>query len=181
MLIVGVDTYITVAEADEYVSTHRVSTDPLRVQWEAMSESDKEVYLRKAFDQINSLPYVGKPMNPKQQLPFPRKLACWDNTWTEQDQQRVKNAQAAQSVAATDAVAAQEVENRIALRRAGVKQYKIGDLSEQFIDGLPADSNANFFGLEETAYHSLSKWLRGGYKVCTSIKPHFGIRWRYLV
>lgn len=180
MLTVGVDTYITVAEADQYVQENYISSDPLRVQWEAMSENDKEVYLRKAFKQINSLPFTGKPFRADQKLPFPRRLGCMEK-WTESDQQNVKEAQAAQSLASTDVVAAQEVENRIALRRAGVKQYKIGDLSEQFVDGLPASSNANFFGLAEEAYNNLAKWLKGGYRVCTSIKPQYGLRWWYLL
>lgn len=173
-LIVNVDTYITIQEMNEYVSKYYPASDPLRVQWEAMSEADQEVYLRNAFIQINSLPYTGKPKTSKQTLPFPRY-----GNFTEQDLLNVKYAQAEQSIALTDAVTIDEVSRRNALRRAGVVQYRIGDLQEKFQDGLPANSNANFFGLSEKAYTYLSKWLKGGYRVCTSIKRHYGIRWWY--
>lgn len=166
-----VETYITLEEANNYIAEYYTSTDPLRIQWEAMSDDDKEVYLRKSFAQINELPYVGRPKNINQPYPFPR---C--ENWKANDMQRVKYAQAEQSIFLTDAVIAQEVNDRIRLRRAGVVEYRIGDLQEKFQSGLPANSNANFFGLSEKAYSYLSKWLQGGYKVCTSIKKPCGTR-----
>ena len=171
MLQVGVDTYITIEEMNQYVTTHFVSSDALRVQWEATSEEDQEVWLRRAFDQINSLPYTGRPKNPKQKLPFPRHGQV--------DFLNVKYAQAEQAIAITDTVEQQEINDRLRLRRAGVTEYRIGDLQEKFNGQIPSASNGTFFGLAEKAYSYLSKWLRGGYKVCTSIKPHYGIRWWY--
>ena len=162
MLTVGVDTYITVAEATEYVRNYYVSTDPLRVQWEATPEAEQEVLLRRAFVQINELPFTGKPLNVKQTIPFPRA-----GKFTAQDMQKVKYAQAEQSMSLSDPIAAQETDDRIKLRRAGVTQYTIGDLSEKFQNGLPEDSNATFYGLSEKAYKYLKKWLQGGYRVCT--------------
>lgn len=175
-LTVGVDTYITLAEANEYVSKYYTSTDPLRVQWEALSEGDCEVLLRQSFEQINGLPFAGRPTNPKQLLPFPR-----GDHFTAQDMQQVKYAQAEQSLAISDPVASQETEDRIKLRRAGVVQYTIGDLSEKFQDGLPEESNANFFGMSIKAYKYLKKWLQGGYRVCTSIKRPCGYPWPWLL
>lgn len=175
-LIVGIDTYITIAEATEYVSKHYISTDPLRVQWEHTSEEDQEVMLRRSFEQINSLPYIGKPKNPKQTLPFPRA-----HNFEATDMQKVKNAQAEQALGLSDTVTSQETEDRIKLRRAGVTQYKIGDLSEKFQDGLPVDSNANFYGLSEKSYVYLKKWLQGGYRVCTSTRRHCGYPWPWLL
>lgn len=174
MLTVGVDTYITLQEANEYVTKYFISSDPLRVQWEATDESDREVYLRRAFEQINGLPFTGKPKSEKQTLPFPRY-----GLWTAGDLLKVKNAQAEQSIAITDTVAVSEIEDRVRLRRAGVQSYKIGDLSETFNGGLPSESNTNFFGLSERAYKYLSKWLRGGYKICISIKKPCGPLWWY--
>lgn len=174
-LIVNVDTYITLQEMNTYIASYYLSTDPLRIQWEEMSDSDKEVYLRKSFRQLNALPFTGRPKDAKQPLPFPRY-----GVWTEQDWTDVKYAQAEQSLAISDTVAAQEVEDRLRLRRAGVKSYRIGDLQETFRDGVPTESSANYFGLCEAAYAYLHKWLRGGYRICTAIKPHYGIRW-YLV
>ena len=175
MLIEGVDTYITIAEANDYVNKYFLTTDPLRVQWDALPENDKEVYLRRSFDQINQLPFTGAPKSPCQTLPFPRKC-----NFTAQDMQNVKYAQAEQAIALSDTVAAQETVDRIKLRRAGVVQYTIGDLSEKFQSGLPSESNATFFGLAERAYKLLSKWLSGGYRVCTSIKRPYGYPYWWL-
>lgn len=175
MLVVGKDTYITIEQANEYVSNYYLSSDPLRIQWEASSEEDKEVLLRKAFNQINSLPFIGKPKRVDQPLPFPR--YC---DFKPQDMQNVQYAQVEQAIAISDIVTAQENVDRIKLRRAGVVQYTIGDLSEKFQSGLPSESNATMFGLSEKAYGFLSKWLKGGYHVCTSIKRRHGRPWWWL-
>ena len=171
MLIVNVDTYITLDEANAYISQYYIATDPLRIQWEAMSNDDKEIILRKSFIKINSLPFTGRKKNLNQSLPFPR--LC---NWSTNDMIKVKYAQAEQSIQSLDTVIAQENEDRIRLRRAGVTQYRIGDLSEKLQDGLPVDSNANFYGLAESAYAYLSKWLQGGYRICTSIRKPYGPR-----
>lgn len=162
-------TYITVEEMLEYLSKNYVSTDPLRIQWEAMSAEDQMVHLRKSFNYINSLPYNGRPANPSQEIPFPRAGA-----FTNMDLLKVKYAQAEQALAISDTVAAQETEERKRLRRAGVTSYKIGDLSETFQGGASALSCGNFFGLSESAYRYLSKWLQGGFNICTSIKRPCG-------
>ena len=175
MLTVGVDTYVTLEEANQYISDHFASTDPLRIQWEAMSEGDREVYLRKAFVQINQLPYTGKPVKNTQTLPFPR--YAQDGFTVVYNTDNLKKAQTEQAIGLTDTVAAQDVSDRLRLRRAGVRSYRIGDLSETFVNGTPSESASNFFGLVEAAYRYLSGWLRGGYKICTSIKEHFGLRW----
>ena len=169
-LIVNKDTYITLEEANTYLSQHYVSTDPLLIQWNSLSDNDKEVFLRRAFDQMNSLPYTGRPKNPKQLLPFPR------HNFDSNDYLKIKYAQAEQSISYTDMINSNEVADRIRLRRAGVIQYSIGDLSERFQSGLPVESNANFFGMCEKSYKYLSKWLQGGYEICTSTRHRCGPR-----
>ena len=163
------ETYITVEEMLEYLRKNYVSTDPLRIQWEAMNTEDQLVLLRKAFFYINSLPFNGKPASSNQEIPFPRA-----GVFTDRDLLKVKYAQAEQALALSDTVAAQEIEERMRLRRAGVVQYSIGDLSETFQGGLSASSCGNFYGLTESAYRHLSKWLRGGFNICTSIKKPYG-------
>lgn len=163
------ETYITAEEMCEYLRKNYVSTDPLRVQWEAMERCDQEVLLHRAYAQINSLPYKGRPRDPKQGEPFPR-----EGDFTPEDLLKVKYAQAEQALAISDTVAAQETEDRLRLRRAGVVQYRIGDLSETFQGGLSASGCGNFYGLSESAYRYLSKWLQGGFNICTSIKKPCG-------
>lgn len=166
MLTIGVDTYITSDEANEYVKQFYLASDSLRIQWEVMTEEDREVYLRRAFVRINQLPYTGKRKSPKQPLPFPRQ---------DGNLLKVKYAQVEQALATTDTVATQEVEDRQRLRRAGVQSYKIGDLQENFYR-QGSESNATMFGLCEKAYYYLSEYLTGGYKICTSIKRPCGLK-----
>lgn len=165
----GSETYIMPEEMIEYLRRHYVSTDPLRIQWESMERADQEVLLYKAYVQINSLPYKGRPLSVDQDAPFPR-----NGKFTEKDLLKVKYAQAEQALSLSDIVTAQEITERMRLRRAGVVQYSIGDLSEKFQDGLSATSCGNFYGLSENAYKYLSKWLQGGFEICTSIKRHCG-------
>lgn len=172
MLTIGKDSYVTNEEAAQYVSEYYTATDPLRIAWEALSTDDQDVYLRKAFRQINALPYTGRPKDPKQSLPFPRK-----ENFESTDMQSVKYAQIAQAVSYGDLVKTSELSERALMRRAGVIEYSIGDLREKFVDGLPADSAATFYGLDKTAFEFLSKWVCGGYKVCTSIKKRHGWLW----
>lgn len=163
------ETYITAEEMLDYLRRNYVSTDPLRIQWEAMNVEDQMVLLRKSFLFINSLPYNGKPASISQEGAFPRA-----GLFTEKDLLKVKYAQAEQALAISDTVAAQETEERARLRRAGVVQYSIGDLSERFQEGMSATSCGNFYGLSESAYRYLSKWLQGGFNICTSIKKPYG-------
>lgn len=163
------ETYITVDEMLEYLGKNHLSTDPLRIQWEAMSRDDQAVLLRKAFHLINGLPFKGRPADVNQLGAFPRA-----GVFTPTDLLKVKYAQAEQALAISDTVAAQEIEERMRLRRAGVVQYSIGDLSEKFQDGLSAASCGNYYGLAESAYKYLSKWLQGGFNICTSIKKPYG-------
>lgn len=165
MLTVGVDTYITIEQMNKYVTDYYPLTDSLRVQWQAMSEADQETYLRKAFRQMNSLPLTGRPI---QELPFPR--YPWDSAV---DPININNAQAEIALNATNLVNNSEMQIRRKLQMSGVKSYRIGDLSETFVDGA---LQANLFGLPESAYVYLSKWLSGGYKICTSIRQHPGCK-----
>ena len=163
------ETYITVEEMLDYLRRNYLSNDPLRIQWEAMSAEDQMVLLRKSYHYMNSLPYNGRPASTSQEGAFPRA-----GTFTEKDLLKVKYAQAEQALAISDTVAAQETEERLRLRRAGVVQYSIGDLSEKFQSGLSSASCGNSYGLSESAYRYLSKWLQGGFNICTSIKKPCG-------
>lgn len=162
-------TYINVEEMLDYLRMNHLSTDPLRIQWEAMKKEDQMVLLRKSFQFLNSLPYTGRPASTSQAGAFPRA-----GSFTEQDLLKVKYAQAEQALAISDTVTAQETEDRKRLRRAGVVQYRLGDLSETFQSGMSAASCGNYYELSESAYRYLSQWLRGGFNICTSIKKPYG-------
>lgn len=156
-------TYINLDEMNTYVKENYVSSDPLRIQWEAMDEADKNVYLNRAYNFINSLPFTGRPAHATQPGAFPRA-----GNFTTQDFLKVKYAQAEQALAMSDVVASSETEDRLRLRRAGVTEYSIGDLSEKFGNGAATSL------LCENARRYLVKWLQGGFRVCTSIRKPCG-------
>lgn len=169
MLTVGVDTYATLEEVNKYIQENYLSTDMLRIAWDSLSDEDREVYIRRAFQQINALPYTGRPSARNQVLSFPR---C---PWSPEDWTAVKLAQACQAFSLSDTNAQADMEQRKALQRAGVKSYRIGDLSETF-GGIGSGTTAStLFGLSETSYNLLKKWLQGGYDVCGT-HPHHRTR-----
>ena len=76
MIEVNVDTYATVAEADEYAGKYYISGDEKRTAWEALSEGDKEAVLRNAAEAIDSIVYPGRKKSIDQPMEFPR---CYKN------------------------------------------------------------------------------------------------------
>ena len=74
MLTVGEDSYVTVAEATEYIESHYPSTDARTAAWRALNEDDQEIFLRRACSALSSLSYRGMTFEALQKLPFPRYL-----------------------------------------------------------------------------------------------------------
>ena len=128
-----------------------------------MDNESREILLRKAFIKINRLPFIGKPANPNQSLPFPR-------FGRDDGLENVAYAQVETAIHATDKYDNEEILQRKILQRAGVKKYSIGNLSEEFVDGASGFGHSNYFGLDYESYNYLKDYLRGGYKICTSTK-----------
>ena len=72
MLTVGVDSYVTVEQATEYIQANYPSTDTRATAWGELSENDQEVYLRRACEALSLLNYRGMTFTALQELPFPR-------------------------------------------------------------------------------------------------------------
>ena len=45
-LMVGVDSYVTLSEAEQLITDNHLSTSDIVVKWNTLSNSDKEVMLR---------------------------------------------------------------------------------------------------------------------------------------
>lgn len=71
-MTVGIDTYVTVAEADEIVRLLLRPYDELNVFWRVLSEEEKEGYLMRSARQIDSLVFTGRKRNHEQVMQFPR-------------------------------------------------------------------------------------------------------------
>ena len=64
--------YVTLEQANEYVATHYISTDNLRVGWEMLTDEDKAALLLRSFETIELLPFAGRKAVPGQENAFPR-------------------------------------------------------------------------------------------------------------
>lgn len=153
--------YVTLQEANEYVLSHYTSTEDVRQQWEQLSDSDKSVLLLRAFNSIESLPFVGHKTDVCQTTAFPR---C---PHTEVPA-AVKAAQIEQALSAADGTAAEDDAFYGKLWRYGVESYKIGNLSESSSSGSWGRSGGTnsvvSAGITSTiAIRLLMPYLSGGY------------------
>lgn len=73
-LVVGVDSYITLEYANEYVVKHFPSDSAFRTTWAGKSDADKEVLIRTSTQAIDSLKFNGRKLNYSNRLQFPRIL-----------------------------------------------------------------------------------------------------------
>ena len=73
-LNIGVDSYVTLEEAENLISNNHLSTSELRLKWDELDNSDKEVLLRTSCRDINNLKFNGRRAKVGQLLEFPRVL-----------------------------------------------------------------------------------------------------------
>lgn len=64
--------YLTHTEATALLALELVSTDPARVAWDALTEGDKGVMLRRATEDIDAISWIGVRADLDQQLAWPR-------------------------------------------------------------------------------------------------------------
>ena len=153
--------YVTLEQANEYVATHYISTDNLRVTWEGLSSADKSALLLKSFETIELLPFAGRKTSLDQTTAFPRYPSetvpdpvCW--------------AQIENALSASDTSASEEAEHYGRLWQFGVQSYSIGNLSEKISEGAwsSGSTTAVASGLVSTvATRLLKPYLYGSYRV----------------
>jgi len=158
MLKKGVNSYVTLAEADRYIRSRYDGTDPLRLTWDTLSDDRSRYrYLIRACDMIEALRFPGRKSNELQGLSWPR-----DGRSTVPD--AIRHAQA--EIALWDAQRASDGTtggtSRANLIAQGVKSYSIGDLSET-LDGSTVAEGA----MEcQAAAMLLRPLLGGGFSMC---------------
>lgn len=152
--------YVDVKYADEYVSTHFLTTDSLRISWESLLDEDKEILLTRSFDAIECLPYVGCKSDPKQTTAFPR---CPSDEVPE----AVKNAQVENAVSLADSSTSEDQAFYEKLWQFGVESYSIGNLSEKTSSGAWGRSTGSATSgiVSARATQLLQPYLRGGYQI----------------
>lgn len=151
--------YVTLEEANEYVTNHFMSSSVTRIAWESLSDVDKKVLLRNSYQAIETLTFRGRKACIIQPSAFPRYPS------TEVPIQ-VKEAQIANAVVLSDESAQEDVAYYDKLRTYGIKNYHIGNLSETL--GTPAENAtaSSYIGIySQESMRLLSPWLKGGFNI----------------
>lgn len=169
-LNIGVDSYVTTEEADQYIGRYYLSTDPIALQWKSMTPSDKEVLLRKAANTIDSLPLKGIKADLTQPLAFPRKLVEFRGCYVVESNtpdvpSEVKEAQIEQALVFCGFAVDPSSATRAELQRQGVESFSLGDLSESYGKGS-GQSLETIYTTSKSVLNSLQAWVSGGFRVC---------------
>ena len=151
--------YVTLEEANEYVTDHFMSSNATRVAWETLSDADKMVLLRNSYRAIEMLAFRGRKTNKTQPSAFPR----WPSTDVPAS---IKEAQIANAIVLADESTQDDVAYYDRLRTFGVKNYHIGDLSESLNTSAESSPTSSYQGIySQEAARLLSPWLGGGFKI----------------
>jgi hypothetical protein len=126
ILEVGVNSYLTVEEADNLVSNNLDDDSEDSLEWNKLSTDSKEKLLIKGTRLVDKLPYLGVKYNPSSKLNWPRmininKKECPDD---------VKLGLICQMIKSRRNSSKQELK----LQELGVKDYKIKNASITFAD-----------------------------------------------
>lgn len=151
--------YVTLEEANDYVTDHFMSSNMARVAWESLSDANKMVLLRSSYRAIEMLPFRGRKTEKTQPSAFPR----WPSTDVPQ---QIKNAQIANAVILADESSQDDIAYYDRLRTFGVKSYHIGNLSETLSTPAESATASSCLGIySQEALRLLSPWLGGGFKI----------------
>jgi hypothetical protein len=166
-IIVGTDTYISLADAQTYLSGHYISTDSKMSAWNALNDADQEILLKKATLIIDRQPLVGYKATETQALAFPRTIYSevpnelynspifYSDHWYTQTAvpNEVKYAQCEIAIEMVTGTS-----NRASLQRQGVKSFTLGNLSETY-------SGAQNSLVSYEAKQLLAPYAGGGFRI----------------
>jgi len=171
MMTVGQDSYVSVGEAGGYIAEHYTPGDAQRAAWEALSDADREVYLKNAAAAIERHCCPGKKYGGRNQfLSFPRAAS---DAWPARRQASADDSgRRAEFCAVPDEIRHAQIEEALELcspgkstqaqqaRRGAVGSYSVGQLSETLRGGAKSGL------MSEKAEALLLPCLSGGYHVC---------------
>lgn len=159
-MTVGTDTYVSVACADAYITSHYRGNNANRVRWMTLSDEDKVILLVAACTEIDALPFVGRKASRDQQLAFPRLPLQYGRT--QEPPADIKAAQIELALWMSDDSKQADAEQRQNLQAQGVKQFSVGDLSETYETGKATHTAL----LCPKAAQLLKPYLCGGFALC---------------
>lgn len=158
---VGIDSYVTVAEADAYITSHYRSTNAARIRWDAISDDDKTALLLEACMELESLPFIGRKAVWGQALSFPRLPMQYGSA--DEPPPAILNAQIELALWLSDDAKVTELSKRAELQKQGVESFSVGDLSESYAVG--AGSKPVALSCPKAAA-LLAAYLNGGHATC---------------
>lgn len=126
ILEVGVNSYLTVEEADILVSNNLDDDSEDSIEWNKLNTDSKEKLLIKGTRLIDKLPYLGVKYNPSSKLNWPRII----NNKLKECPDDVKLGLICQMLKSRRNSSKQELK----LQELGVKDYKIKNASISFAD-----------------------------------------------
>ena len=153
--------YVTLAQADEYVATHYISSDNLRTSWEALSDEDRSALLLRSFETMELLPFSGRKTDSEQTYAFPRYPSQEVPT-------AVMHAQIENALSSADTSTAEEAAHYGRLWQFGVQSYSIGNLTEHISEGAWSSGSTNAAAtgiISSVANRLLRPYLAGSYNI----------------
>ncbi len=162
MLKPGENSYVTVEEADEYITSRCRSKSKDRQRWDGLGQDEKETLLINACAELEVLPFRGRKMVPDQPLSFPR-LPYQYGRANEGAPADVKAAQIELALWMSDEEKLSGRAQRAELRAQGVTSAGIGGLSESY-DASAGGAQTALVCPKAKAL--LAKYLSGGYAMC---------------
>lgn len=183
-IVVNTDAYVSVADADTYMSNNYVSTSTEYTTWDALTDGNKEIYLKKATKRIDRQMLRGIKALDTQTLEFPRAIKSYGSYYekpvygatpyrsdeyiveSEVSQKVIDaNVEEALSNALVDAGVPSNGSERVKLQAQGVKSFTLDDLSETYGTGLSSSYNSTVL-LSSEAKELLKYYLAGGVRIC---------------
>ena len=175
-ITVGTDTYISLADANTYVTANHVSTSTEYTSWTTLTDANKELYLKKAAKKIDRLYLRGVKAVSTQTLEFPRAIRTdyrrenfplinirLDADWVIETavSQQVKDAQVEEALSML--VDGATANKRAKLQAQGVKSFSLGNLSENYGTGSKANGATKLLSTE--AQELLRYYLLGSVNI----------------
>lgn len=147
-ITVGVDSYISLEEANNYFSSRLHSE-----AWSNATDADKEKALKQATRNIDTLPFRGMPLSNNQVLAFPRKYFVYNNgnLTLVADKDIPKEVKYA---TCEEALYLLQNSQRKQLQEEGVTSISIGNLTENYSGTVKT--------ISPNAYKLLSKYIISG-------------------
>lgn len=145
--------YVTLEEANEYITSRYITDDPKRIAWEDLNKEDQQSLLNSSADAINSLVVPGRKTYPDSPNIFPR----WPNTEVDD---RIKFAQIENAVAINQSD--DSIDTYRKMRAYGIAHYSIGNLSETMVQWGGSNMDMLLSGIVSDKAQSFLKPFMGG-------------------